>query len=65
MKTDSAWPKQISAFKTSAGSNPSHPVNNLLPTPSSASNCMASMAHAMASGSTGAILIMMSEGMQV
>ena len=37
--------------------------SNLLATPPSASNCMASMAHAM--GSTGASFATMSQGMQV
>ena len=39
--------------------------NNLLPTPPCASNCMAIMAHAMASGSPGASFARMSKGVQV
>ena len=39
--------------------------NNLLATPPSASNFMASMAHAMASGFTGASFVTLSEGVQV
>ena len=39
--------------------------SNLLAKPPSASNCMASMAHAMASGTTGASFATMSKGMQV
>ena len=39
--------------------------SNLLATPPSASNCMANMAHAMASGSTGASFVTLSEGVQV
>ena len=38
--------------------------NNLLATPPSASNCMASMAHAMGLEFTGAIFVTMSEGIQ-
>ena len=39
--------------------------NNLLPTPPSASNCMESMAHALALGSSGASFVTMNEGVQV
>ena len=39
--------------------------SNLLATPPSASNCMAIMAHAMVSGSTGTSFATMSEGMQI
>ena len=44
---------------------PKPSFSNLLATPSFTSNCMAIMAHAMVSGSTGASFVKMSEGMQV
>ena len=39
--------------------------NNVLATPLSVSNCIAIMAHPMASWTSGASFVMMSEGMQV
>ena len=67
-KTDSAWPRRISAFSMSAGSNHSVPAIYLLPTPSSISDCRVfSIAHMTAawSATSSASFARMSDGVQL